>query len=98
MVDDKVLSFAGPRDMRVNIKDLCAAIKVKQPTDVCLGMVVCACEPTPKSYDRCCIHPELHGEFGSAIHTKSMALRPLFKEVEKDLVDMSHYSPKEDFW
>ena len=95
MLGKDTLSFGGPRDLRINVNDLCKAVtplgapKLK-PSDVCLGLLVTNITPDPKNYLGFCVHHDKHGDFGSDIHVKSCSLRDAFKLVEKDLVDTSH--------
>ena len=82
------MSFAGKYNCRIKPTDVAAALGVAV-ADLCFGCLVTNKDPTPKTYTDvcCCVTPS---DFGSIIHTKTIALHPKFHDL--DLIDKSRAS------
>ena len=91
-VNDDEWSFAGKYDYRIKPTEVAAALGVAE-ADLCLGCLVTNKEPTPKTYTDVCCCPT-PSDFGSAIHTKTIALRSKFHDL--DLIDKSRAGQADD--
>ena len=93
-IDGNTVSFAGMLDYRVTKDETATALEV-QPDELCYGLLCTNKEVTSKNYKSFCACDE-HGEFGSDIHVKTLALKPKFQSL--NLIDKSraHASRKGD--
>lgn len=88
MIDDDTMSFAGSYDYRINQSDVATALG-EDRSSLCFPILVYNPKTpiTPKNYAELCDNPE-HGDFGSEVHTKTIALKEKFAGLE--LIDYSH--------
>ena len=88
MIDADTMSFAGSYDYRINTTETAAALGVEKDS-LCFPILVYNPKTpvTPKNYADLCDNPD-HGDFGSEIHTKTVALKEKFASLE--LIDYSH--------
>lgn len=88
MIDDDNMSFAGSYDYRINTTEVADALSVDK-TALCYPILVYNPKTpvTPKNYADICNNSD-HGDFGSEIHTKTIALKEKFAGLE--LIDYSN--------